>query len=396
MTANDIIYIIASLLLVPHIAYGGYFIIKKLNKFDFIVLALGLAVAVSQVAMLLNVFRPVDWFIWLVITFLFAVPFHTRIRMLADRISLQEFCNYKIYIEVYGIILSILGIGLITLLPTGNIIPGLLTVVFILRLNWLIFAKKDLYRLDFPNPSHPHEPLVSIVIIAYNEQHYIGKTLESIRNQSYKNFEVILVDDRSEDDTVKIASGYHDFFPLKIMQKEVRGCSRSRNFGATHAAGDIILFIDADVLLPPEFLEKGLHEFSRQHLSCAFFDFKPITTKKIDLLISSVYRRWLKITQHYNPRAIGSCIMVKKDVHHKTLFDTTVVMAEDFDYVRRAVKLGKFRIIEEPKYLLSWRRFEAENRFWLVVKYLLFEAYRQNIGEIRKPILKYRFGHYKK
>jgi len=53
-------------------------------------------------------------------------------------------------------------------------------------------------------------------------------------------------------------------------------------------------------------------------------------------------------------------------------------------------------MINNPRYLVSWRRFGVENRFWLIVKYLLFEAHRQLIGEIRKPILSYDFGHYDK
>jgi len=283
-----------------------------------------------------------------------------------------------------------------TVLFLPFIVPalGILNVIFVLRLNWLIFFRKRLYQLDFPNPDPLKNPLVSIVIIAYNEERFIGKTLESIKCQTYRNFEVILVDDHSEDDTVRIVSTFQKAFALKVVQKDVRGCSRSRNFGAANANGKIILFLDADIILPEDFLEKALERFSAQKLSTAFFDFTPITDKRIDYLFTGIYRLWLKVTQYFNPRAIGSCIMVRKDVHDRLLFDESVVMAEDFDYVRRAVNIGKFRMLTSPRYRISWRRFEAENRFLLVAKYLIFEFYRQQVGEIRKPILNYDFAHY--
>ncbi|MBP7057943.1 glycosyltransferase family 2 protein [Candidatus Gracilibacteria bacterium] len=396
MNLNEGLFIIASLLLSPHITYGGYFILSRLKKTDPLVNLFGFCVAISQIFMLLNVFYPPYWLLGVIISFIFAILFHTRIKTLLSRICLQEFCNYKIFIEAYGIILSVLGIITYFLLPW--IIPalGILNILFILRLNWLIFFKKRLYSLDYPNPAELKTPLVSIVVIAYNEEDYIRESLEAIKKQTYPNFEVILVDDHSIDNTVKIAETFHKEFTLKIVQKEERGCSRSRNFGATHALGEIILFLDADAILPPDFLEKGLARFNTQKLSCAFFDFTPITDKKFDFIFTSIYRLWLKLVQYHNPRAIGSCIMVRKDLHQKLLFDTSVVMAEDFDYVRRAVEFGKFRIINNPKYHISWRRFEHENRLWLIAKYLIFEVYRQHIGEIRKPILKYRFGHYKR
>ena len=396
MTTSNILFIISTLLLTPHIAYGGYYILAKMKKFDAVVYGLGLLAGVAQIFMLANIFNPVYWFAGIVITFIFAILFHLRIISLLSEISLQEYCNYKIFIEAYGIFLSLIGIIIVTFLPWTAPVLGGLTIIVILRLSWLVLFIKKAYGINYQNPAPLTNPPVSIVIIAFNEEKYIGELLESIKKQTYRNFEVILVDDHSEDDTVKIAHSYIHHFPLKIVQKPVRGCSRSRNFGAKNSTGEIILFLDADVILPPDFLEKGLHEFSTRHLSSAYFDFEPIADKKIDDFFTVVYRFWLKAVQYHNPRAVGSCIMVRSNLHEKILFDETVVMAEDFDYIRRGSHLGKFRMINHPRYHLSWRRFAVEHRLKLVIKYLLFELHRQLIGEIRKPIMTYKFGHYDK
>jgi hypothetical protein len=396
MTFNEACFIISSALLIPHISYGGYCILSHFKRFDPLVTAAGTGVLLALVVFLFNILNPIGWFVSLAIAFAFAILFHVRLRSVIPKVSLQEFCNYKIFIEAYGILLCLAGIFTVTFLPFMIPAIGILNVIFVLRLNWLIFFKKKLYKLDYPDPEPLNNPLVSIVVIAYNEADYISKTLESIKAQTYHNFEVILVDDHSTDDTVEIARSYESAIPLKIVQKEVRGCSRSRNFGAANAKGEIILFLDADIFLPEEFLEKALAQFSERKLSSAFFDFTPVTDNRLDFLCTGIYRLWLKVTQYFNPRAIGSCIMVRKDLHDRLLFDESVVMAEDFDYVRRAVGFGKFRMLKNPRYMVSWRRFEVENRFLLVTKYLIFELYRQQIGEIRKPILSYDFGHYDK
>jgi hypothetical protein len=396
MTLNEACFLISSAMLIPHISYGGYFILSRFKRFDPLVMLAGSGVAASLVVFLLNIFNPVIWFASLAVAFVFAILFHLKIRPQLTKVSLQEFCNYKIFIEAYGILLCLTGIFTVTFLPFMVPALGILNVIFVTRLNWLVFFRKRLYKLDFPNPEPLKNPLVSIIVIAYNEAKYISKTLESVASQTYGNYEVILVDDHSTDRTVEIAKAFGSMMPLKIVQKEIRGPSRSRNFGAANAKGEIILFLDADIILPPDFLEKALARFDRQSLSVAFFDFTPVTDSKIDLLYTVIYRFWLKITQYFNPRAIGSCLMVRKDLHDKLLFDESILISEDFDYVRRAVAYGRFRMLSQPVYRVSWRRFEVENRWLLILKYLAIELHRQHIGEIRKPLVSYEFGHYDK
>jgi len=93
--------------------------------------------------------------------------------------------------------------------------------------------------------------LTSIIIPVYNVQAFIIKCLESVYQQTYQNIEVILVDDCSPDQSVKIVEDYleglNNYFPISIIRHDVnKGLSESRNTGTKHAKGDYIYYLDSD------------------------------------------------------------------------------------------------------------------------------------------------------
>lgn len=94
-------------------------------------------------------------------------------------------------------------------------------------------------------------PLVSIIIPAYNEEDLIGKCLESIKNQSYKQLEVIVVDDGSLDRTLEIVKG----LKVKTRSQYHKGPGSARNLAASHAKGKILVFVDADMTFDKNFVE---------------------------------------------------------------------------------------------------------------------------------------------
>ena len=89
----------------------------------------------------------------------------------------------------------------------------------------------------------------SIIIPVYNVEKYLGKCLESIKNQTYKDYEVIIVNDGTKDNSMDIAKKY-DF---KIINQKNQGLSAARNTGVKNATGDYLLFVDSD-----DYLEKDL------------------------------------------------------------------------------------------------------------------------------------------
>lgn len=102
------------------------------------------------------------------------------------------------------------------------------------------------------------EPLVSIVIPVYNAEKYIGKTIETVLNQSYKNWELLLVNDNSKDDSVKVMREYHDS-RINILENPNPGsAARARNVGINAARGKYLAYLDADDLWKCDKLEKTM------------------------------------------------------------------------------------------------------------------------------------------
>ena len=91
---------------------------------------------------------------------------------------------------------------------------------------------------------------VSVIIPCYNTEKYIEKCINSVINQTYKNIEIIVINDNSKDNTLKILNKYKYKNKIKIINNKInRGVGYSRNIGIKKATGDYILFIDSDDFL---------------------------------------------------------------------------------------------------------------------------------------------------
>ncbi|MGH7230264.1 MAG: glycosyltransferase family 2 protein [Nitrospiraceae bacterium] len=95
------------------------------------------------------------------------------------------------------------------------------------------------------------KPLVSTVIIFFNEERFLEEAIESVFHQTYDQWELLLIDDGSTDGSSKIARRYAEAFPAKVRYVEHeghqnRGMSASRNLGIQHARGDYVALLDAD------------------------------------------------------------------------------------------------------------------------------------------------------
>ena len=90
-------------------------------------------------------------------------------------------------------------------------------------------------------------PKISVIIPVYNVEKYINKCIKSIKNQNYANFEALIIDDGSLDDSIAIAKEIiRDDSRFTILPKKNGGLSSARNFGIEHAKGDYIYFLDSD------------------------------------------------------------------------------------------------------------------------------------------------------
>ncbi|HOC40486.1 MAG TPA: glycosyltransferase family A protein, partial [Bacteroidales bacterium] len=101
--------------------------------------------------------------------------------------------------------------------------------------------------------------LVSIIIPVYNGEKYISDTIQSVIDQTYKNWELIIVDDGSTDNTAEIVKQFNDS-RISYIKKNNTGVSDTRNVGAMISKGEILSFLDADDIWLPENLEKKVEK----------------------------------------------------------------------------------------------------------------------------------------
>ena len=97
--------------------------------------------------------------------------------------------------------------------------------------------------------------LVSIIVPVYNKEQFLHKLIPSLINQSYKEIEIILIDDGSKDNSLKICKSYKDK-RLKVIHQENGGVSSARNLGLLKATGDYIAFVDADDYIEKDYIKK--------------------------------------------------------------------------------------------------------------------------------------------
>ena len=103
---------------------------------------------------------------------------------------------------------------------------------------------------------------VSVVIPSYNRAHLVKRAIDSVLNQTYREFEVIVVDDASTDGTAEIVKGLADQRVRYVKHQANRGVSESRNTGIKAAKGHLIGFLDSDDEWLPHKLRKQIDRFN--------------------------------------------------------------------------------------------------------------------------------------
>lgn len=237
---------------------------------------------------------------------------------------------------------------------------------------------------------------ISIVIITLNEEKRIGRLLEDLTKQTHQNFEVIVVDSNSEDSTREVAQTYESALPeLTVHHMDTRGVSLGRNTGAELAQYERILFLDADVRLPSDFLSRAMSKLEDAKLEVAGVYMGSKDLPMAHKLGYWVFNAGLFITQYTFPTAVGACIFSTKRVHNEINgFDESITLCEDCDYVKRASKTWRFRFLPMT-FEFDPRRLDQDGFFKMGMTYFKANVRRFFFGEMRNNEMEYKFGHYK-
>jgi glycosyltransferase involved in cell wall biosynthesis len=194
----------------------------------------------------------------------------------------------------------------------------------------------------------------SFIIPTLNEERYIEACLKSIRKQTKKNYEIILVDSYSKDRTIAIAKRYR----TKLLFEKRRGPAVARNKGAEKAKGDVFIFCDADVRFQKEFLEKIEKEFSRG-IGGAIFNLKVYDSR--NSLEKMGYSGANNIAKFLNRLGIaitaGSCLACRSDIFRIVKgYNPAFLTNEDHDLAKKINKIKRFEFFSDITVLTSSRR----------------------------------------
>jgi glycosyltransferase involved in cell wall biosynthesis len=211
------------------------------------------------------------------------------------------------------------------------------------------------------------KPFFSIIIPLYNKEHYILNALNSVVNQNFTDFEVIIIDDGSTDNSLDIVSNIEDN-RIRIFKQENRGAAFTRNRGIEKSKGEYIALIDADDYWYPNHLselKKLIKTFPNEGLYCNNYEISYSNNFTHKAIFNFEYKKHCVIIDDYFKYSIINCIawtssvcFTKEKFNALNGFNTNLEIAEDLDLWNRFAL--KYRVCFNPKITMTYTFF-AEN-----------------------------------
>jgi glycosyltransferase involved in cell wall biosynthesis len=239
------------------------------------------------------------------------------------------------------------------------------------------------------------QPKISVIIPVYNEESYVSDLIKSIKQQTYKDYEVIAADS-STDNTPEILKDFH----VKVIRIPKTNVSAARNAGIKKAKGEILALIDADYILQKGLFESVIKYFDtpknkqvvciepRPKLNLKDLKKRDIIRFKLLNELIYLYKRISFFT--WVPAAYG-CDFCRADAVKKSgLFNEEIDVAEDKEFFSRLRRLGKFRMIKDHV-RMSYRRHSKEGTiktgliyFFAAVSALFTKRFKFKFKSIRR------------
>lgn len=240
------------------------------------------------------------------------------------------------------------------------------------------------------------EALVSIITPTYNASKYVLETIHSVRSQTYQNWEMIIVDDASTDDTVEIVSMEIEIDPrIKLIKlEENSGPAHARNTAISFANGAYLAFLDSDDLWIPEKLEKQLDFMERNKIAFSFTDYRLMKEngKKTDIAFCGPnnldYNTLLKNT------IIGTLtVMINKEMVEEIKMPLDRDCSEDYGLWLQILSTGivAHGLNEELAYYRKCENSLSSNKFKSAIK--TWNTYRK-VRKINIPHSLWYFTNY--
>ncbi len=239
------------------------------------------------------------------------------------------------------------------------------------------------------------KPFFSIITPTLNEERFLPKLLEHLSKQKAKNFEVIVVDGRSEDKTKEIARRAKKSLNLSFYESRERNVSLQRNFGGQKAKAKYLIFLDADIGVPPSFTQK-LQSIVTAEKGLIFLPaMYPDERKPETRAVFRVSNKIIETSQNIGrPIPSPGALIIEKNLFLKIGgYDEKISLAEDHEILKRAQKWGvKAKFLPTLKVRFSLRRAKKEGRFKTLYKFALSTSHILFTGTLKEKIFEYEMG----
>ncbi len=218
----------------------------------------------------------------------------------------------------------------------------------------------------------PKKPLVSIVVPVYNMERYIKACVDSILNQVYRDFEVLIVNDGSTDASVELlGEAIRDDKRFTVLSKNNGGVSSARNMGIDRANGKYIVFVDADDMIHPTFLANLVNDMEEGSADVVTTPMNMTdTTRELDFLTRTIAVRpdyntlssETALVALYNgtlDQGGNGCQMIRLSVIklNNLQFDSSMAIGEDFYFLAKVI-IASDRVLVDDRELYFYRRNE--------------------------------------
>ena len=200
-------------------------------------------------------------------------------------------------------------------------------------------------------------PLVSIIIPVFNAQGWIVSLLHSILNQSYQNFEVILVNDGSTDESLALIEKFSKDsgeIRIRVINQENCGVSEARNVGVRNSNGELLAFVDSDDVWIREKIERQVNEMIELDIdatACSYAIFRDSDLEILDVVhpdwSTHGVRNWLLFRSYGG--LLSSTLMLRREIFFQTgPFRIDLSLSADIDFAWRLLGVTQVKLIREP------------------------------------------------
>ena len=236
------------------------------------------------------------------------------------------------------------------------------------------------------------KPFVSVLMSAYNEEDWVGKSIDSVLEQTYDHFEFVIVDDGSTDSTPKILDSYAQRDKrIKVIHQENTGLTRALNIGLDKCQGEFIARMDANDICLPERFQRQV-AFLQSHPDHAAVgtwreEFWPSGKTKVQKLPAS-HEEIADVMVRYCPLG-HSTSMIRGDILRDFRYNEEFVTSQDYELWARLIE--KFKLANIPEVLMrisriegsvthskpKWRTFKLDMRIkWLALRNTGFSLWK--------------------